>query len=114
MQVIPTCVAISGHLQQCAATAELESGENVENSLLAGPDGESHVQPTVVVFKQDPWVDFVTKQGSRKGDQETKEREEERKEEGRTKKKEWDGNARTDERMTMALMLLLPWLPCCR
>lgn len=82
--MIPTCVAISGHLKQCAAIAEIESGEEVENSLLAGPNGESHVQPTVVVFKQDPWADFV----SGKGDQETKEREEERRKAGRGKNQE--------------------------
>jgi hypothetical protein len=88
MQVILTSVAISGHLQQCAATAKIESRENVENSLLAVPDGESHVQPTVVVFKRDPWADFVTKQGGGKGDQETKEREEGGRKEGRGKNQE--------------------------
>jgi hypothetical protein len=66
---------ISRHMDVCAAIAEIESGENVENSLLDAPDGQPHVQPTVVVFKQDPWADLSRKQGCGEGDKGTKERE---------------------------------------
>jgi hypothetical protein len=82
-QVIPTSGAISIHVQQCAAIAEIESGETVENSLLAAPDGESHVKPAVVFFKRDPWADVATKKGGGEEDKETKDIEEGRKMEGR-------------------------------
>jgi hypothetical protein len=69
-------------MQQCAAIAEIESGDSVENSLLAAPDGFSYVKPIVVLFKRDPWADTVMKQGGREGDKETKDTEEEGKKEG--------------------------------
>jgi hypothetical protein len=74
-QVIPTSGGISRHMDLCAAIAEIESGENVENSLFDAPDGQSHVQPTVVVFKRDPWAGLLRKQGGGEGDKGTKERE---------------------------------------
>ena len=60
-QVITTSGAICSHMEQCVAIAEIESGESVENSLLAAPDGESYVKPTLLLLKRDPWVDVVTK-----------------------------------------------------
>ena len=88
-QVITTSGAISSHMEECRAIAEIESGESVENSLFAAPDGETHVKPRVILFNGDPWADVVTKEGDSKGDKETKDiEEEEGKKEGREKNQE--------------------------
>jgi hypothetical protein len=64
-QVIKTSGAISSHMQQCAAIAEIESGENVETSLLmVRDDGASVVKRTDVLYKRDPLVDVVIKRSS--------------------------------------------------
>jgi hypothetical protein len=54
--VIPTSGAISIHMGQCAAIAEIECGQSGEHSLFAAPDGQSHVQPKLVLYKHDPWA----------------------------------------------------------
>jgi hypothetical protein len=64
-QVIRTSGAIANHLQQCAVIAEIELGGNVENSLFDAPDGDLHVKSSVVLFKGDPWVDVVKKEGGK-------------------------------------------------
>ena len=48
--------AILSHIDQCAAIAELESGEDVEDSLFAPPNGQSHVKPTLTLYKRDHWL----------------------------------------------------------
>jgi hypothetical protein len=68
----------------------------VENSLFNAPDGQSHVQPTVVVFKRDPWADLLRKQGGGEGDKGTKEREGGSKTEGGGKDQE-EGKGRIGE-----------------
>jgi hypothetical protein len=67
-QVIGTSGAITNHMQQCAAIAEIELGGNVENSLFDAADGDSHVKSTVVLFNGDPWVDVVRKEGGKEGE----------------------------------------------
>lgn len=50
-QLINTSGGIAVHLRQCAAIAEIESEEIVENSLFAPPEGQSHVKSkTVYIF----------------------------------------------------------------
>ena len=60
-QVIPKSGAISSHMEQCAAIAEIESGEILETSLLAAPEGKTHIQPTLIVYNGDPWANEVLK-----------------------------------------------------
>jgi hypothetical protein len=51
-------------MQECAAIAETESGENVENSLLAAPEGQAHVKSTAEWLQPELGSNKVdTKQG---------------------------------------------------
>jgi hypothetical protein len=63
-------------MEQCAAIAEIESGETVENSLFAAPDGQSCVKAALtIVSKHDPWARVVAKPGGGDEDKETKDLE---------------------------------------
>jgi hypothetical protein len=113
-QVIPTSVAIFGHMQQCAAIAEIESGEDVENSLLAAPDGQSYVRSTVELFETDPWGEIGMEYGAGEGDKGTKDAGEGGKGEGRGKNEGDGGMQRTleergtkDDRAASAALLAL-------
>jgi hypothetical protein len=55
-QVIPNSGAISPHMDQCPAIAEVVSGVDVENSLLDAADGEPYVKPVMILYSLDPWA----------------------------------------------------------
>jgi hypothetical protein len=58
---------ISGHMAECAAIAEIESGEKVEHSLFDPPPGQSRVRAKVVAFNE-----VMAKAGGKRGLDETK------------------------------------------
>jgi hypothetical protein len=78
-----------GHIEQCAAIAEIEAeietGVTAENSLFAVPEGMSHVQSTIMFFNDDECPDDLR---ARRRDKERKEKREERKTERKRKEEE--------------------------
>ena len=64
--MIPTSVAILSHMQQCAAIAEVVSGQNVENSLLDAADGQPYVRSKVEYYAWDPLTRVATEKVDRK------------------------------------------------
>jgi len=84
-QVIPQASGIVCHMEECAAIAEIESGETVENSLFAPPAGKTHVESVVMLYKRDPWRPGGPKDGGGDREKERKDLQEEGKKEGREK-----------------------------
>jgi hypothetical protein len=80
-------------MQECAAIAEIESGENVENSLLAAPEGQACVKSTAEWLQPELWSEVDTKQGGEEGEKETTAGKEGRKKEA-IRKDEEDGKRR--------------------
>jgi hypothetical protein len=80
------------HIEQCAAIAEIEaeieSGETVENSLFAVPEGKLHVQSRMMFFNDDLCPDTVTQGHGRGRDKERKDTKEEQKKDRRRKEQE--------------------------
>jgi hypothetical protein len=80
------------HIEQCAAIAEIEaeieSGETVENSLFAVPEGKLHVQSRMMFFNDDLCPDTVTQGRGRGRDKKRNDTKEERKKERRRKEQE--------------------------
>jgi hypothetical protein len=84
-------------MQECAAIAETESGENVENSLLAAPEGQAHVKSTAEWLQPELGSNKVdTKQGG-EGQKGTTAGKEGRKKEG-SNKEGWRGRKKKKER----------------
>ena len=72
----------------------------MENYLFAPPEGESHVKPTLVLIKHEPWTEVVTKPSATEGDKERKDRKEEgKKEEKGNNQQEGMGLKYNDRRM---------------
>ena len=92
--MIPTSGGISVHVGQCAAIAEILSGESVENSLFAPPEGRTHIKSTLVLYDRDPWPNVVPRQGGSERDKE--ETEEEGRKEG-TGENRTGGNLKGDD-----------------
>jgi hypothetical protein len=90
--VIPKPGGIVPHLEQCAAIAEIDSGETVENSLLAPPEGRSSVRSACYLYKHRPLAVPFLQPGSNRRDKETTDLEQQGEKEG-TQKDRLEGTA---------------------